>query len=92
MQMAKQPGCRCEAVQLPGSKYDETPNSKITMPDVPDMFRVNFGKKGVAFPAGHAYFRRLPDGFAKEAKNMAHEEVRRVIVVENGIIVYDAPL
>lgn len=72
-------GCRCEAVQLPGSKYDETPNSKIILPDVPDMFRVNFGKKGVAFPAGHAYFRRLPDGFAKEAKNMAHEEVRRVI-------------
>ena len=72
-------GCRCEAVQLPGSDYHETPNSKIILPDVPDMFRVNFGKKGVAFPAGHAYFRRLPDGFAKEAKNMAREEVRRVI-------------
>jgi len=72
-------GCRCEAVQLPGSSYKETPDSEIHPPVVVPMFQMNFGKQGVAFPEGHAYFRRLPEGFAKEAKEMAREEVRRVI-------------
>lgn len=72
-------GCRCEAVQLPGSSYTETADKDIHAPAVPDMFQINFGKQGIAFPEGHAYFRRLPKDFARQAKDMAREEVRRVI-------------
>ena len=72
-------GCRCEAVQLPGSSYEETKDENIHPPFVPEMFQVNFGKQGIAFPEGHAYFRRLPKDFARQAKDMAREEVRRVI-------------
>ena len=72
-------GCRCEAVQLPGSDYEETPNEQIKYPTVPEMFQVNFGKQSVAFPQGHAYFKQLPRDFKREAKEMAREEVRRVI-------------
>ena len=66
-------------MQLPGSSHKETPDSEIHPPVVAPMFQVNFGKQGIAFPEGHAYFRRLPEGFAREAREMAREEVRRVI-------------
>lgn len=72
-------GCRCEAIQLPGSSYEETADSAIEYPPVPEMFKVNFGKQGVAFPEGHVYYRRLPKDFKRQAKDMARAEVRRVI-------------
>ena len=53
-------GCRCEAIQLPGSSYDETPNTEISIPIVPEMFKVNFGKQGMVFPPTHAYFKEIP--------------------------------
>lgn len=64
---------------MPGSSYTETADKDIHAPVVPDMFQINFGKQGIAFPEGHAYFRRLPKDFARQAKDMAREEVRRVI-------------
>lgn len=72
-------GCRCEAIQLPGSSYEETPNNKIVFPSVPEMFKINFGKQAIAFPQGHPYYRRLPKDFKRQAKDMARAEVRRVI-------------
>lgn len=68
-------GCRCEAVQLPGSDYHETPDDKIHPPFVPDMFRVNFGKKGVAFPAGHAYFKKMPREEWRKVESKTKNEV-----------------
>ena len=53
-------GCRCEAIQLPGSSYDETPNTELSIPIVPEMFKVNFGKQGMVFPPTHAYFKEIP--------------------------------
>ena len=53
-------GCRCEAIQLPGSSYEETPNTQINVPFVPEMFQINFGKRGIAFPPSHAYFKEMP--------------------------------
>lgn len=72
-------GCRCEAIQLPGSSYTETADSEIILPAVPEMFQINFGKQGIAFPQGHPYYRRLPKDFKRQAKDMARAEVRRVI-------------
>lgn len=72
-------GCRCEAIQLPGSNYKETSDEDIHAPYVPEMFQINFGKQGLAFPQGHPYYRRLPKDFKRQAKDMARDEVRRVI-------------
>lgn len=68
-------GCRCEAVQMPGSRYRETPDSKIQLPNVPQMFRINFGQNALAFPPGHAYFKRMPDNVWKKLKGEIRIEV-----------------
>lgn len=72
-------GCRCEAIQLPGSSYEETPDKDIHPAGVPDMFRTNFGKKGIVFPPGHAYYKRFPKEYEQQAKTMARAEVRRIL-------------
>ncbi len=72
-------GCRCEAIQLPSSAAKETPSEKIIPPQVPKMFRANFGKRGMAFPAGHAYFKRLPQEYEYKLKETTREEVRRIL-------------
>lgn len=38
-----------------------TPSSSIDYPTIPDMFKVNLGKEGLAFPPGHPYFKDLPE-------------------------------
>lgn len=72
-------GCRCEAIQLPGSSYEETLDKDIHPAGVPDMFRTNFGKKGIVFPPGHAYYKRFPKEYEQQAKTMARAEVRRIL-------------
>ncbi|MDR1865980.1 MAG: phage head morphogenesis protein [Bacteroidales bacterium] len=72
-------GCRCEAVQMPKSSCRETPDTKITLPPVPEMFKVNFGKQGVAFPQGHPFFKRLPKEQVHLLKERSRMEVRRII-------------
>lgn len=72
-------GCRCEVIQLPSSAAKETPSEKIIPPQVPKMFRANFGKRGMAFPAGHAYFKRLPQEYEYKLKETTREEVRRIL-------------
>ena len=65
-------GCRCEAIQLPGSHYQETPNNDIHPSGVPDMFKTNFGKKGIVFPPEHAYYKGIP----RKVWNELEKEVR----------------
>lgn len=72
-------GCRCEVIQLPSSAAKETPSEKIIPPQVPKMFQINFGKRGIAFPAGHAYFKRLPKEYEYKLKETTREEVRRIL-------------
>ena len=72
-------GCRCEVIQLPSSAAKETPSEKIIPPQVPKMFRANFGKRGMAFPAGHAYFKRLPQEYEYKLNETTREEVRRIL-------------
>ena len=72
-------GCRCEVIQLPSSAAKETPSEKIIPPVVPKMFQVNFGKRGIAFPQGHAYFKRLPKKYEYNLKELSRAEVRRIL-------------
>ena len=72
-------GCRCEVIQLPSSAAKETPSEKIIPPAVPKMFQVNFGKCGIVFPQGHAYFKRLPKEYEYKLKESSRAEVRRIL-------------
>ncbi len=68
-------GCRCEAIQLPGSNYTETPDDKIFPPAVPKMFQINFGKQGIAFPVSHAYFKNMPRNVWRGLEPQVRSEV-----------------
>lgn len=72
-------GCRCEAIQLPGSFYTETPDKDIDFPTVPTMFRINFGKQSLAFPSTHPYFKRLPEDQQHLLKEKSRQEIRRIL-------------
>jgi len=85
-------GCRCEAIQLSTSKAKETPNGKIQLPSIPEMFRINFGKRGLAFPLGHPYYKQIPDSEwnnlnadTKHAVNKYYENKVLEIAQEMGI-------
>ena len=72
-------GCRCEAVQLPGSYYRETPDTEIQYPAVPKMFLANFGKSRMVFPQGHPYYKRLPKEQEHLLQEKSRAEVRRIL-------------
>jgi hypothetical protein len=58
--------CRCHVQQLDSGTI--TPLSKITLPDkMPDMFKYNSGKRGIAFPPGHPYYDGLPGDVKQQA-------------------------
>lgn len=85
-------GCRCEAIQLSTSKAKETTDDKIHLPAVPAMFRINFGKRGLAFPPGHPYYNQIPDSEwdklnadTKHAVNKYYENKVLEIAQEMGI-------
>lgn len=69
-------GCRCEAVQLPGSNYEPTPNENINVPYVPPLFRTNFGKYGIVFPKSHPYFNGIPQDELKKMNKVSREANR----------------
>lgn len=59
-------GCRCDTSQISeGKKSDKR---KISLPDVPAMFKNNVGKTGVIFPEKHPYF-KIAKAHRKKAKN-----------------------
>lgn len=51
-------GCRTILRDAGNSKA--TPEKEIVTPDIPQMFRVNLAKEGLAFPKGHPYFKDTP--------------------------------
>ena len=68
-------GGRCEAIQLPGSAYKETPDTDIHPPVVSPMFQINFGKQGLAFPVSHAYFKEMPSNVWRHLEPSVRSEV-----------------
>lgn len=50
--------CRSTVRQL--RKGTITPTSEIKYPIIPDIFKVNLGQRGLAFPEDHAYFTDTP--------------------------------
>ena len=57
-------GCRSTVKQL--RTGTETPDSEIVYPDIPKIFKVNLGERGLAFPEDHAYFTEMPAEVMKE--------------------------
>lgn len=61
--------CRCDVQQLAGGTV--TPIDNVSTPEnVPEMFKVNLGKQGLAFPPDHPYYDGLPDDVSKQAEKM----------------------
>ena len=61
--------CRCDVVQLDSGTI--TPLEKISLPDkMPDLFKYNSGKKGMAFPPGHPYYDGLPDTIKRQGNDI----------------------
>ncbi|WP_410221925.1 phage minor head protein [Pedobacter sp.] len=50
--------CRSTVRQLKSGK--NTTDDEITYPEIPEMFKVNLGQRGLAFPEDHAYFIDMP--------------------------------
>ena len=68
-------GCRSTVKQRAGTRA--TPDDKIVYPDkVPEMFKVNLGKRGLAFPPDHPYFTNLPPEVLKEAIKLQTKEIK----------------
>lgn len=59
-------GCRSTVKQL--RTATETPDSEIIYPIIPDIFKVNLGQRGLAFPEDHAYFTAMPPEVMREAR------------------------
>lgn len=51
--------CRCTVIELNSGK--PTLDKNIQYPDVPKMFSVNLGQRGLVFPKGSAYFVDIPE-------------------------------
>ncbi|MGP1514469.1 MAG: phage head morphogenesis protein [Bacteroidales bacterium] len=75
-------GCRCEAVQLPFSSYEETSDNAITYPNVPPMFQINFGKQQIIFPPSHPYYKGIPSDEVKNIKKHSREAYRNYTVAQ----------
>lgn len=45
-----------------------TPDDQIVKPDIPDIFKVNLGERGLAFPEDHAYFVDTPTEVLRDAR------------------------
>lgn len=58
--------CRSSVKQL--RKGEITPDDQIVKPDIPDIFKVNLGERGLAFPEDHAYFVGTPKEVQREAR------------------------
>ena len=58
--------CRSTVKQL--RKGDITDEDKIIRPNIPGIFKVNLGERGLAFPEDHAYFDGMPAEVMKDAR------------------------
>ncbi|WP_085473264.1 minor capsid protein [Sphingobacterium psychroaquaticum] len=58
----------CRSTVKQHRKGEITPDDKILKPSIPDIFKVNLGERGLAFPEDHAYFEGVPAEIIKEAR------------------------
>lgn len=58
--------CRSTVKQLKDGEI--TPDDRIVPPDIPEIFRVNLGQRGLAFPEDHAYFEGMPEELMKKSR------------------------
>ncbi|WP_282635702.1 minor capsid protein [Sphingobacterium thalpophilum] len=58
--------CRSTVKQL--RKGEITPDDQIVLPQIPAIFKVNLGERGLAFPEDHAYFTGTPAEVLREAR------------------------
>lgn len=58
--------CRSTVKQL--RKGEITADDKIIKPNIPVIFKVNLGERGLAFPEDHAYFEGMPIEVYQEAR------------------------
>lgn len=47
---------------------DITPDDEIVRPEIPEIFKVNLGERGLVFPEDHAYFVGTPKEIQEEAR------------------------
>lgn len=59
-------GCRSTTKQH--RKAKETPDSEIMYPNIPKIFQVNLGERGLAFPEDHAYFTQMPNEVMEKSR------------------------
>lgn len=60
--------CRCTVIERNIGK--PTPGRRMHYPDVPKMFSVNLGERGLVFPEGSAYFKELPPEVLKTVETI----------------------
>ncbi|WP_313411049.1 minor capsid protein [Sphingobacterium multivorum] len=58
--------CRSTVKQL--RKGEVTSDDDVVRPDIPNIFKVNLGERGLAFPEDHAYFTGTPVEVLKDAR------------------------
>lgn len=58
--------CRSTVKQL--RKGNITPDDEIARPEIPEIFKVNLGQRGLAFPEDHAYFEGTPPEVMKASR------------------------
>ncbi len=64
--------CRCDVLQLDSGKI--TPLININLPEkMPDIFKYNCGKRGIAFPPDHPYYDGLPDDMKRQGETIWRE-------------------
>lgn len=68
--------CRSTVKQL--QKGVITPDDKIVYPDIQDIFKVNLGERGLAFPEDHAYFEEMPEEVKKAAEKERKKYLKRL--------------
>lgn len=62
---------RCRTTVRQKNSGPATPSHNRTLPEIPDMFRVNVAKQKVIFPPGHSYWVGTPAEVIREAISMA---------------------
>lgn len=58
--------CRSTVRQIKDGEI--TSEEDIVEPDIPEIFKVNLGQRGLAFPEDHAYFEEIPEEVMREVR------------------------
>lgn len=78
--------CRCDVTEV-DEGFEPTRDSKIVVPDVPPMFKVNLSEQGLIFPKNHPYYNGVPKGEIKKAISyLPPENTYLTTKADNGFI------